>query len=471
MKISPADQAFSRCVRERADWTCEKCHTSLVAGHHSDTDFDWDPICQTCHIGVSIVADVHKGNCNNCHVFITDGAINLRAGIDGDATLASALGDPKTATCTDCHDTATYPLGSIHHDTVTASNNNCAVCHASVDHTLMVTDSTPTPDCTVCHTATAGTTGGVPLDIADSLVHDACRSCHTFDADKRGILVDFTNQKGVNGTGQLPDNGTIGDIDGGGLCTACHTGALEIMHHSNAHVAIGQCEYCHADPRTAAPLSAPWDATPWTRPGDNLDGDAVIDSVDIAVPTQLACVECHVRFVADGSVMTVVKYADRSDYISYATNWDQSIQHTIPGVTAGQINNYGMCLGCHDGSSATAVKVWHARPDQHDPGYEWNLGTRNYRRGSVRHTNEAMYVAGRSSSGIGRFNLNFSQYGGSYPLARSACRYYYCGSSNKNNNDPYEQPQDISFTRIYVPAVNGSGGPGDSVPVFAAVTP
>ena len=32
MKTNPADQAFSRCVRERADWTCEKCGSKHEEG-------------------------------------------------------------------------------------------------------------------------------------------------------------------------------------------------------------------------------------------------------------------------------------------------------------------------------------------------------------------------------------------------------------------------------------------------------
>ena len=94
--------------------------------------------------------------------------------------------------------------------------------------------------------------------MADTIVHDVCRSCHTFDADNRGILVDYTNSKGLIGIGQLPDGLTIGGMDGGGSCITCHTGNIEVMHHANAHVAIGECEYCHADPRMALKILPRW---------------------------------------------------------------------------------------------------------------------------------------------------------------------------------------------------------------------
>ena len=64
MKISPADQAFSKCVRERANWTCERCgsvHEKGSMGLHCSHNFSrrhrtirWEPLnalalCFTCH--------------------------------------------------------------------------------------------------------------------------------------------------------------------------------------------------------------------------------------------------------------------------------------------------------------------------------------------------------------------------------------------------------------------------------------
>ena len=64
MKINPADTAFSWCVRERADWTCEYCGlkfmppTKALQNSHFITRGNWstryeplccDALCGTCH--------------------------------------------------------------------------------------------------------------------------------------------------------------------------------------------------------------------------------------------------------------------------------------------------------------------------------------------------------------------------------------------------------------------------------------
>jgi len=64
MRISPADQAFSRCVRERDDWICQKCKTryprnssGLHCSHHFSRRYRtirWHPLnamvlCYACH--------------------------------------------------------------------------------------------------------------------------------------------------------------------------------------------------------------------------------------------------------------------------------------------------------------------------------------------------------------------------------------------------------------------------------------
>ena len=33
LKLTPADLAFSKCVRERANWTCQKCGSYFPEGH------------------------------------------------------------------------------------------------------------------------------------------------------------------------------------------------------------------------------------------------------------------------------------------------------------------------------------------------------------------------------------------------------------------------------------------------------
>ncbi|MDD5760007.1 MAG: cytochrome c3 family protein, partial [Desulfobulbaceae bacterium] len=227
---------------------CLDCHADRSAAHggHNATDFVADTACTTCHSATDIVATVHKNKCADCHMNPLGGGVR-RAGTDGSALLGDASGLHRLATCLTCHPVATYPTGGIHHDTVTAANNNCITCHAAVNHTTMIATTTA---CTGCHTATAGTSTGAPVSTTNSMVHDSCRTCHTFNAQNRGILVNFTNAKGVNGTGSLPDGGTIGGTNGGGACTVCHTVATpSTYHHTSNYRVVGNCEYCHADPR------------------------------------------------------------------------------------------------------------------------------------------------------------------------------------------------------------------------------
>jgi hypothetical protein len=38
IKRTPADDAFSKCIRERASWTCEKCNKYFPEGHRQGLD-------------------------------------------------------------------------------------------------------------------------------------------------------------------------------------------------------------------------------------------------------------------------------------------------------------------------------------------------------------------------------------------------------------------------------------------------
>lgn len=33
IKVTPADAAFAKCVKERAEWKCERCHKQYTEGH------------------------------------------------------------------------------------------------------------------------------------------------------------------------------------------------------------------------------------------------------------------------------------------------------------------------------------------------------------------------------------------------------------------------------------------------------
>ncbi|MDA8417546.1 MAG: Ig-like domain-containing protein, partial [Desulfobacteraceae bacterium] len=451
---------------------CLDCHADRVNGHsHPATDFTWGGTCNQCHTGTSIVADVHQNQCGLCHVNPAGGGTR-RVGTDGDATLA---GTSNTASCIVCHDSTKFPAGSIHHDTNSAVNNNCVRCHDGVtfpshpapNHSTFVVNVAP---CSKCHVATAGTTTGQPISSTDPMVHNACRTCHTFDANKNGILVNFTNTKGVNGTGALPATG--------GTCVVCHTQSpISAFHHDDNRRVVGQCEYCHADPRPV------WTTT---KVGDNVGG--VLTGVGSQNPTHLACENCHVRWTgtAGNYTMTVNKFT-RTSYTSLATAWTTTAVHTFTGMASNKINSYGACFGCHDGVTTVSglvapnVQVWHARPDRFG-GTTWAVGSAANAARGVPNTGTAWYAAGRSSSGIGNMNLwfgtgasgNTSGYSGYQKLSGSY------QTTNQSNLTTYNTTKSAAFLRITVPTVAGkdafaapqtspAAANTYSVPVFAQV--
>ena len=64
VKINPADQAFSRCVREAHDWTCEKCgsrHEKNSMGLHNSHIFS------RRHRTIRWAKDNTQALCFNCH--------------------------------------------------------------------------------------------------------------------------------------------------------------------------------------------------------------------------------------------------------------------------------------------------------------------------------------------------------------------------------------------------------------------
>ena len=447
---------------------CLDCHQDRANPHsHPATDFVWGGVCNQCHSGTDIVLDVHGDNCGLCHVNPLGGGAR-RAGVKGDATLA---GTANTASCIVCHDPTKFPTGGIHHDSNSAVNNNCVRCHdgltfpshAAPDHSTFVVNVAP---CSNCHVATAGSISGTPISTTDPMIHNACRTCHTFDANLKGILANFTNARGVNGTGSLPA--------GGGACTVCHTQTpVSAFHHDDNRMLVGQCEYCHTDPR---PITSGQPA-----PGDNLNG--TLTGVGSNVPKHLACEECHVRWsgTAGNYTMTINKYT-RTNYTDQSTPWASATVHTLTGLTSNQINNYGICLGCHNGTTtvggvvAPNVQVWHARPDRFG-GSNWILGV-PISRPSILGTarclsggDQAHYAPGRSSSGIGNLNFWYVSY---HSTPRASI-----GPCNSSDLNVYNTPKTATpYIKAQVPwnmphsqdSVQWQTGLNYSVPVFPQVT-
>lgn len=459
---------------------CTTCHGASkhadnTATHNNRLTVD---SCASCHIIVltdmaTAVNTLHKSNCKTCHAY---------TGTKLDKTaVANAINTGKgNGTAVDCR--TCHTDNRSHHDSPEAVNNDCTItCHTVVDHSKTVA---PNAICTSCHTSTAGTTAGVPLSLSDAAIHDSCRTCHTFDANKRGVMVNSTNIKGVEGSGALPS--------GNGDCTNCHTAPLmSTYHHASPRTSVGQCETCHVDPRPS------WGPN---NPGDNVNG-VVVKGATQTMPTQMACLKCHVTF-ANGN-MTVTKFKNRSSYTSYRDPWETEVAHAIP-VSGTRINNFGICLSCHFKGSTKVppsawVTLWHAHPSRfggsawtfYNQGYDEYTG-KNILRGSgslspAPSGDNAHYVPGRSKSyeasqapqsGISGFNLfapNYSQpMHSEYWLdanltSDGADRYAY-------KSPAYDTP---AFTRIAVPTTAKLGDPSSetldattrSVPVFASLAP
>jgi hypothetical protein len=237
-------------------------------------------------------------------------------------------------------------------------------------------------------------------------------------------------------------------------CFDCHGDNPVTAHHANPNAAVGNCEYCHEDPRG---FSVGWNAA---APGDNGN------NYGTNLPTQMACRECHVIF--SGGNMIIKKFT-RSDYSKYTVDYTKQNAHVIP-ISVNRINNYGICFGCHNGISAPLVTVWHARPDKHSS--QWVMGQDDAERCTGYRevwddywpppANLAKYTPGRSSGTIGRFNL-FDVPGFGYipgPWDYDAC-----------SDAGQYQSSVLNFTRIAIPAVTGNGNTSGSVPVFPSLTP
>ena len=334
---------------------CTNCHKDSEAIHNHRLIVTR---CADCHAiaNAAAIDTLHKQDCLTCHQY---------TGTKLDpVTVANSIAAGKGASgtnvnCQTCHigmDTDTSQLVAIlHHKTATAQSNNCVACHSAVNHSSMVAT---TSSCTTatCHTGTAGTPTGMPVSPTDGTIHDSCQTCHIFGGAYRSRLVSFTNQKGVNGTGMLPEGGTIGGTDGGGACTVCHTAssALAPLHHasfsftwgtatcSNCHSGAdivanihgNKCTLCHVNP----------DAGDMTRRAGT-DGNASLANG----LTTASCTVCHdpTAFPTGGIHHDTASAANND----CATTCHMTVDHSTT-VTAS-----AACASCHTGTGGTATGV------------------------------------------------------------------------------------------------------------------
>jgi nitrate/TMAO reductase-like tetraheme cytochrome c subunit len=243
--------------------TCVSCHTDkdgpLAHGSHTATEFAWTPVTRAscgddgrlagaCHadgVNSDVIGQVHKGNCALCHVDEPNHnytrIVGAPATHDGNPADPLAVAAKRNSVCTDCHTTANFPIAFIHHrndgSVVFNPNTYCATCHSTANsaagnHTSLVANAAEIPGiqkaCNTCHTGTAGTTNNVPVNAGDDKVHDACTQCHVINSTTK--VVELVTPSGSVTTMNNPD-GTTSTSNGGGTCTACHTGYFEAHSH------------------------------------------------------------------------------------------------------------------------------------------------------------------------------------------------------------------------------------------------
>ncbi|MDP2107349.1 MAG: hypothetical protein Q8J76_15230, partial [Desulfobulbaceae bacterium] len=226
--------------------TCHNHEVGFMGETHDNGSFGWAGNCATCHNStgsvVSILKDenIHNGSCGLCHVDAVVGGARKDGdplnGIDG-----SALGATNTSTCVDCHITKlVLTSGSIHHVSKMgyAAAGDCTECHAdavgklAANHSIAVSTAL---SCGGCHTATAGTANGIPVDPANNKVHDACTTCH-----------------GINGAllsvAAANDPATAASVIamGAGDCVYCHGAVSHTTYTHAANVTTSNtCDGCH----------------------------------------------------------------------------------------------------------------------------------------------------------------------------------------------------------------------------------
>lgn len=393
-----------------ANVTCTTagCHTASKLTH--TTSVTAVTLCTDCHNGATAggaatgattvpyiaAGQVHTTNgCTTCHLIAVapgkaGGLVATTAkslGIANGGTNTWVTGTDGGGSCTTCHSSVNTTYGFLHHDLLEARGNNCtATCHTAsfgiANHSgtvinAVTTGTVYTGGCVTCHTSAniVGTTTGIPVNPASGLVHDGCFDCHTFDANNYGILVTIPSVRKGLPAAALPNGGTIGGTNGGGSCVICHTGMntktiSASVHHSDSagHTNIGECEYCHADPR---PTSA---SASETNTG-NFNETAA--SGWITPPKHLPCEDCHVTPKSTGiatgtnwaNPMTILAFNAAFDTQKSMSTWAADYTRSTANTgghsianSSGKINNWGICFNCHDNTRAIKVAVLHPAP-------------------------------------------------------------------------------------------------------------
>ncbi|MBA3015902.1 MAG: hypothetical protein FP815_13305, partial [Desulfobulbaceae bacterium] len=352
---------------------CTDCHTA-TAGTASGVPVNPSSnkvhdACTTCHSATgalkalaeandpatkATVIAMASGNCVVCHgsVSHTDMPHDVRVSGSADcigchtATAGTVSGIPVNPAankvhdaCTTCH-TSTGALKSVAvaNDPATAATviamttGNCVTCHGAISHTtythaLTVGNSS---ECTGCHTATAGTASGVPVNPSNNKVHDACTTCHT----SSGAL------KSVVEANDPATAATVTAMPATGNCVGCHG---SVTHTTYTHVLTiagsSECTGCHT-------------ATAGTASG------APVDLANNKVHD--ACTTCHSATGALKSVAAANDPATAASVIAMAAGNCVGChgQYFVSHANANHVALVSMatnCADCHTGNAGTTT--------------------------------------------------------------------------------------------------------------------
>ncbi|MEN8136241.1 MAG: hypothetical protein ABFS18_12010 [Thermodesulfobacteriota bacterium] len=328
------------------DVTCGSCHDAKAQGGptagasedhggHTDAHFGWDGNCDICHspsypaaptdANDAVVRIVHGDTCGMCHTnppgtntADTESTGPAANGVDANAFLANGDAGTWAAVCTTCHNTTTYPSGTVHHDSLEWDTNaSCENCHGpAADHH---TDLGGGPS-VINYNAT--------LDISQETNNDPCHSCH-YDKDGTSSANAFNTFEKIRYEHDI------------------HTGGYD--SNEAPKDLVGGCVTCHFFPQY---LNQTGDAgTPVQTDVDN--------TVGATTAAATTCVDCHKK--------------KESSAGASSTHGGHSADFPKTG-------NSAPCVVCHNstlhGGTGDVVMDIHASCDScHFPAGEWNAGT------------------------------------------------------------------------------------------------
>jgi len=344
---------------------------NVEQGGHQATHFaaTGTSCTDSCHFvpATGVVEGIHKNICTSCHINALGGTGTsilgpAANGVDGDARLGVSAAPHAAITCLTCHPVATYPTGTIHHDTTNSVNGNCITCHAQGtshggDHSTRVSAS-PTNCNSACHPSApvVGTPTGIPVSPATDKVHNACTTCHR-------IVGSAVTQNTTTSKAPLrPVNG--------GNCDACH-GAYFPAHTHPGHAASVKVNSVTTPPTANCVSTGCHVATtaPFVGNGQvhlsctscHAPGTATIQGSAIGHITGGECITCHTSYfnghlshTATGTSHAVLVRATDL-YMGTICNSCHTMQtNDWAGICS---LHSGGCSMCHDSTRTTNVKT------------------------------------------------------------------------------------------------------------------